>query len=87
MVVRMNVDRFSVTMDPELGSAVRDAARRAGLSVSAWVAQATADKLRNDLLGAALDDWEATHGAFSEVELNTAARALGIKRSNTAYVA
>ena len=50
----MNVDRFSVTMDPELGHAVRDAARRSGISVSAWVAQATADKLRNDLLGAAL---------------------------------
>lgn len=86
-VVCMNVDRFSVTMDPELGHAVRDAARRSGISVSAWVAQATADKLRNDLLGAALDEWEAADGAFTEAELNAAARALGIKRSKAVKVA
>ena len=74
-------------MDPELGHAVRDAARRSGISVSAWVAQATADKLRNDLLGAALDEWEAADGAFTEAELNAAARALGIKRSKAVKVA
>ena len=68
-------------MEPKLGKALRDAARRSGLSVSAWVCQATADKLRNDLLGAALDEWESVDGAFSEAELNNAARTLGLKRT------
>lgn len=64
------VDRFSVTMPPELGEGVRQAAARQGISVSAWLAQAAADRLRNELLGAALDAWESEDGPFAETELN-----------------
>ena len=71
-----HVDRFSVTMAPELGAAVREAAVRQGTSVSAWLASAAAQQLRNELLGAALDEWEAEDGAFSEAELDTARAAL-----------
>ncbi|HEU0089613.1 MAG TPA: hypothetical protein VFQ77_18540 [Pseudonocardiaceae bacterium] len=83
----MQVDRFSVTMDPELGSAVRDAAERAGMSVSSWLAQAAADRLRNDLLGAALDAWEAEDGPFGDEELDAAATTLGVTRSPRGRVA
>lgn len=51
MTTSMQMDRFSVTMEPGLGAAVRDAAERSGISVSGWLAQAAADRLRNDLLG------------------------------------
>jgi hypothetical protein len=71
------VDRFSVTMPPELGSAVRNAAARQGTSVSTWLSEAAADRIRNELLGAALDAWEAEDGPFSHEELNAAAAALG----------
>jgi hypothetical protein len=64
------VDRFSVTMAPELGEGVRQAAARQGISVSAWLAEAAADRLRNELLGAALDAWESEEGPFAETELN-----------------
>lgn len=64
------MDRFSVTMPPELGEGVRQAAARQGISVSAWLAQAAADRLRNELLGAALDAWESEDGPFAETELN-----------------
>jgi hypothetical protein len=64
------VDRFSVTMAPELGEGVRQAAARQGISVSAWLAEAAADRLRNELLGAALDAWESEDGPFAETELN-----------------
>lgn len=64
------VDRFSVTMPPEVGEGVRQAAARQGISVSAWLAQAAADRLRNELLGAALDAWESEDGPFAETELN-----------------
>ncbi len=87
MLVFMQVDRFSVTMEPDLGAAVRDAAERAGMSVSGWLAQAAADRLRNDLLGAALDAWEAEDGPFGEEELDAAAATLGITRGSRGHAA
>ena len=72
------VDRFSVTMPPELGEGVRQAAAREGVSVSAWLSEAAADRIRNELLGAALDAWESEDGAFTETELDAAAARLGL---------
>jgi hypothetical protein len=76
----MQVDRFSITMDPRLGSAARRAAKRAKMSLSAWIAEATADRVRNELLGHALDQWEADDGTFTSKELTAAAQALGLVR-------
>jgi hypothetical protein len=86
-IVCMQVDRFSVTMETDLGAAVRDAAERAGMSVSGWLAQAAADRLRNDLLGVALDAWEAEDGPFGDEELDAAAAALGIARGSRGHAA
>ena len=72
------VDRFSVTMPPEVGQGVRQAAARQGTSVSTWLTEAAADKLRNELLGAALDQWEAQDGSFTQAELDEAAFRLGL---------
>jgi hypothetical protein len=74
----MQVDRLSITMDPRLGAAVRKAAKRAKMSLSAWIAEATADRVRNELLGDALDRWEAEDGTFNAEELAAAAKALGL---------
>ena len=71
-----HVDRFSVTMPPEIGAAIRDAAARTGTSVSSWLAAAAAQRLRNELLGAALDEWEAEDGPLTQGELDAAAAAL-----------
>lgn len=79
MIVCMTqVDRFSVTMPPELGEGVRQAAARQGTSVSAWLSEAAADRLRSELLGAALDAWESEDGSFTEAELDAAASRLGL---------
>lgn len=72
----LQVDRLSITMDPNLGAAARRAAKRAKVRLSAWIAEATADRVRNELLGQALDRWEKEDGAFSRDELDAAARAL-----------
>ena len=72
------VDRFSVTMPPEIGEGVREAAARQGTSVSAWLTEAAADRLRNELLGAALDERESEDGSFTEAELDKAASQLGL---------
>ena len=71
------LDRLSVAMDAELGRAVRSAAVQAGLSVSRWMTDAAEDHLRNQLLGAALDIWQAEHGAFTVEELAAAEQRLG----------
>jgi predicted transcriptional regulator len=80
----MHVDRLSITMDPKLGAAVRKAAKRAGMSLSAWIADATADRVRNEALGRALDRWEAEEGRFTTDELAAAAAALGFGRARKA---
>jgi len=65
-------------MPPELGAGARQTAARHGTSVSTWLTEAAADKLRNELLGNALDEWEAEDGAFTEAELDEAASRLGL---------
>lgn len=77
----MRVDRLSVSLDSDLGQAVREAAARSGISVSRWMSQAAAEHLRNQLLGAALDVWESEDGAFTGEELDAAARALTGERT------
>jgi len=71
-------------MAPEIGAAVRDAAARQGTSVSNWLAAAAAQRLRNELLGAALDLWEAEDGPFSDGELVAAMEALAVPRRHAA---
>ncbi len=71
-------------MDPTLGNAVREAAARRGVSVSSWLTTAAAGHLRNELLGDALDVWEAENGPFSEEELDAAAKAMGMARHDRA---
>lgn len=73
----MNVDRLSITLEPKLGAAARKAAKRAKLSLSTWIAEAVSDRIRNEALGEALDQWEAEHGALTPNELGRAAEALG----------
>jgi hypothetical protein len=68
-------------MDPELGQAVREAAAQSGMSVSRWMNDAAEARLRNHLLGAALDAFEAENGPFSEEELEEARKLLGVGTS------
>jgi hypothetical protein len=74
----MQVDRLSITLEPRLGAAVRRAAKRAGVSVSAWIAEATAARIRNLALRDALDAWDETDGPLTKQELDAAVKALGL---------
>jgi hypothetical protein len=76
MIALMKVDKLSVSFDPDLGDAVRDAAKRAGRGLSGWLAEAAEAKLRSEALGAFLDGWEAEHGALSADQLAAAAAEL-----------
>jgi hypothetical protein len=74
----MKVDKLSVSFDPDLGDAVRGAARHRGSSLSAWLAEAATAKLRAEALAEYLDDWEAEHGPLTADELASAAAELGV---------
>jgi len=74
----MKVDKLSVSFDPELGDAVRAAARQRGGGVSRWLADAAAAKLRTEALADFLDAWEAEHGSLTAAELAQAAADLGL---------
>ena len=75
-VVCMAVDRLSITVDAELGKAVREAAAAEGMSVSSWASEALAQRVRNRLLREALDAWQAEDGPFTEEEMAEADRIL-----------
>ncbi|MBW3605746.1 MAG: hypothetical protein KY460_12740 [Actinobacteria bacterium] len=74
----MKVDKMSLSFPAGLGEQIRDAARRAGMSASAWMAGAAREKLRSEQLRSALDDHQRAHGSFTAEELRAAERALGL---------
>ncbi len=74
----MKVDKLSISFDPDLGDAVRSAARHRGSSLSAWLAEAAAAKLRAEALADYLEEWEARHGPLTSEEIAAAAAELGV---------
>jgi hypothetical protein len=74
----MKVDKMSVSFDPDLGDAVRSAAKRSGRGLSGWLADAAAARLRAEALADFLDDWEAEHGQLTVEELARATAELGL---------
>jgi hypothetical protein len=73
MLAWMKVDKLSVSFAPSLGDAVRGAARHSGSSLSAWLADAAAAKLRAQALADYLQEWEGEHGELTAAELARAA--------------
>ena len=64
--------KLPITIAPDVHTQVLAEAARRGVSVSAWMTDAArlALKIRDGL--AAVAEWEAEHGAFTEAELKTA---------------
>ncbi len=68
---------MSVSIAPKLGDDIRAAAERAGLSVSAWLAQAATARLRWAALADFLSAWQSEHGPITPLELQKARAELG----------
>jgi hypothetical protein len=64
--------KLAITVDADVHAQLVAAAAADGVSVSAWLTDAArrALKIRDGL--AAVAEWEAEHGAFSEAELDAA---------------
>lgn len=70
---------MSISFDAELGDDVRNAAREAGVGLSAWLADAAAAKLRATALGEFLERWEREHGPIAPDELARAEAELRLR--------
>jgi hypothetical protein len=79
----MKVDKLSVSFDPDLGDAVRSAAKRTGRGLSGWLADAAAARLRSEALADFLDGWESEHGPLTAEELAKATAELGVPGVST----
>jgi len=64
---RMAVERFTVSIEAELASAVREAAGSDEQNVSAWLADAARRHLATRGLRDVISEWEGEHGAFSDI--------------------
>lgn len=87
MLALMKVDKLSVSFDPDLGDAVRAAAKASGRGLSGWLADAAAAQLRAEALTEFLAGWEAEHGALSAEELARATAELGVPAPGAAPAA
>lgn len=65
----MAVDKISVSLDEELADLARRAAAEEGISLSAWITNAAQDRLRNLLLGVALEEIWKEIGPMSVEEM------------------
>jgi hypothetical protein len=77
----MSVEKFSVSLDPNLGQALRAAAQADNTNVSAWLATAIRQRLRHAALGTALDEILAEQGWSRKELLAESPAAKSTKRS------
>lgn len=66
----MAAEKYSASMDDVLLANARADAEAEGLTLSGWLADAAADRLRLKALHQLVDEWEAEHGAISVAELD-----------------
>jgi hypothetical protein len=66
----MAAEKYSASMDDVLLGDARADAEAEGVTLSSWLAEAAADRLRLKALHHLVDEWEAEHGAISVAELD-----------------
>lgn len=68
----MPARKLSIALDEAVASAAAASARRAGLSLSAWLDRAAREALAIEDGLRAVAEWEARHGPITEEELAAA---------------
>jgi hypothetical protein len=66
--------KLAITVDPDVHAALTAAAAAEGVSVSAWMTEAARRRLVIEDGLAAVAEWQAEHGAFTEEERAAADR-------------
>lgn len=65
----MSVRKVTISIDPELYAAVKADTERKGMSVSSWVSEAAAEKIRQQAWDEYMEAYQAEFGEFTEEEL------------------
>jgi predicted transcriptional regulator len=68
--------KLSITLPADLAEEVERLARERGLALSAWLIEATQEAKRHHAVLAAIADYEAESGRFTEAELADARKRL-----------
>jgi len=71
----VTVRKIAISLEPGLAQQIREAADERGTTVSGWLANAAANELQHERLGAFLDRWEAEDGPFTEADFEAVERA------------
>ena len=69
----MTVAKLSISLEPELAEAVKQAAEEDDETVSAWLAEAARQRVRNLMLGKVIAEMMEEHG-WTEADLDAAAK-------------
>lgn len=70
----MAVRKIAISLDPELYETAKSRADEAGMSMSAWIAEAVKERFRQQALAEYLQAYQTEFGEFTEEELETALR-------------
>lgn len=62
-------EKRSISLPAELAAAIDEAAAASGTSVSRWLADTAAHRLKLEAGRRGIAEWEAEHGALTEEEL------------------
>jgi hypothetical protein len=65
----VSVRKVTISLDPDLYAAAKADAGRKGTSVSSWMSDAAAEKLRQQAWDEYMASYEDEHGEFTEEEL------------------
>ena len=65
----MGVRKVTISLDPELYAAVKADTERKGMTVSSWLSDAAAEKLRQQAWDEYMATYQAEHGEFTDEEL------------------
>ncbi len=80
----MAARKLSVALEPRVADAAKEAAERRGMSLSAWLNEASRSALAVEDGLAAVGEWEAEHGSLDRSELAAADRILDAARVGSA---
>jgi len=71
----MPVRKIAISLEQGLEEQIREAATERRTTVSGWLANAAANELQREKLGAFLNVWEAEDGPFTEGDFEAVERA------------
>jgi hypothetical protein len=72
----------TISLDPELYAAIKADAERKGTSVSSWMSEAAAEKLRQQAWDEYMAAYQADHGEITQADVDRAHRETLVERAD-----